>query len=423
MLGSPILWSIVDGWLLYFYLPPAGEGSPLVPAPLYSIAVFVTSALNAIATPPIGYLSDHAHSRWGRRLPFMFASAFPLLIFFILLWMPPIRSESIWNLIYLAVVLMFYQAAYSLLLIPYESLMPELALTDQHRVRMSTWCASFQLIGIILAGFAGLIIESKGYAVTALIFAGAVLPLFYLPFLVLRERPDRQIAVAERLGFWQSIAVTLRNRAFLVLIATEACCSIAITFLLAVTPYIVTEICLLDKGDVAYFYIPAVLASLACYPVVMWLSSRFGKWRIFAGSLLASAIMLPGLMVIGDWLPVPLAVQGVAWVTLEAMTTSGLVVLVEAFAAEVTDYDAALTGQRREGAYYSAWELLVQIVNGAAMAILPLLLLLGRSRSDVYGPLGVRMTGPVGGFLLFVAFLIFLRYPLRKQLSPNVNPS
>jgi Na+/melibiose symporter-like transporter len=155
----------------------------------------------------------------------------------------------------------------------------------------------------------------------------------------------------------------------------------------------------------------------------MWLSSRFGKWRIFAGSLLASAMMLPGLMVIGDWLPVPLAVQGVAWVTLEAMTTSGLVVLVEAFAAEVTDYDAALTGQRREGAYYSAWELLVQIVNGAAMAILPLLLLLGRSRSDVYGPLGVRMTGLVGGFLLFIAFLIFLRYPLRKQLSPNVNPS
>jgi hypothetical protein len=45
-----------------------------------------------------------------------------------------------------------------------------------------------------------------------------------------------------------------------------------------------------------------------------------------------------------------------------------------------------------------------------------LLLLLGRSRTDVNGPLGVRLTGLIGGVLLFAAFLIFQRYPL-KQFS------
>ena len=421
-LGSPILWSIVDSWLLYFYLPPAGKGVVLVPAALFGMAVFATRALNAIATTPIGYLSDHTRSRWGRRLPFMFVSALPLLIFFVLLWTPPVRGQSIWNLAYLVVILALYNVAYSFLLIPYGSLMPEVALTDQRRVRIGTWCASFQILGVILAGFAGLIIESKGFLVTALFYACIILPLFYLPFLVLRERPERQISETERLGFRQSIAVTLRNPAFLVLTAAGSCFWIATTFILIVVPYIVTEICLLSTGDAVYFYVPALFASLACYPLVLWLANRLGKRNVFAGSLLASAIVLPGLMLVGDWLPVPLAFQGVAWMTAGAMAMSGIIVLTQALAAEITDYDAARTGQRREGAYYSAWGLLDQVVNGAAILVLPLLLLLGRSHSDPLGPLGVRMTGLVAGLLLFVAYLIFSRYPIRNLSSSDASP-
>jgi Na+/melibiose symporter-like transporter len=193
---------------------------------------------------------------------------------------------------------------------------------------------------------------------------------------------------------------------------------------MGVVPYIVTEICLSSIGDTTYFYIPAVLVSLACYPVVMGLSNRFGKWRVAAGSLLASALVLPGLMLIGDWLPVPLIAQGIAWMALEAAAMSGVMVLTQAFMAEITDYDAELTGQRREGAYYSAWGVLDQVINGTAAAMLPILLLLGRSRSDLHGPLGVRMVGILGGVLLFVAFLVFLRYPLRdRQVTLEPAPT
>jgi GPH family glycoside/pentoside/hexuronide:cation symporter len=418
-LGSPILWSVVDSWLLYFYLPPSNQGDPRVPAALYGIAIFAVRALNALVTPPIGYLSDHTRTRWGRRIPFILTSALPLLVFFVLLWTPPVQGESMWNLIYLVVILAFYNLAYSFLTIPYSSLMPELALTERHRVRISTWCASFQLVGVILAGLAGMLIESKGFVIAAIICASVVLPLFYLPFLVLRERSDRQIAKTERLGFWQSITLTLRNRAFLTLALTGICYWSATTFLMGVIPYIVTEICLSNIGDTTYFYIPAVLVSLACYPVVMGLANRFGKWRVAAGSLLASAIVLPGLMLIGDWLPVPLIAQGIAWMALEAAAMSGVMVLTQAFTAEITDYDAELTGQRREGAYYSAWGVLDQVINGTAAAMLPILLLLGRSRADVHGPLGVRLVGVLGGALLLVAFLVFLRYPLRNRSVPG----
>jgi GPH family glycoside/pentoside/hexuronide:cation symporter len=416
-LGSTITWSILGGWMLYFYMPPGGEA--LVPPALYGVVVFAVRAVNAVLAAPIGFMSDRTRCRWGRRLPYMFASALPMLILFVLLWTPPVRGESIWNLVYLAPVFMVYNVAYSVNQITYTALLPELAITDRHRVRMSAWSSSFFLVGMVAGGLVGLLIDRVGYVVTVLIYAGAVLPLFYLPFLVLRERSERQAVIPERTTLRQSIAAILRNRAFLIMTAAGILYWSTTAFVQGVIPFIVTEVCGLSEADTTLFYIPALGASLLCYPLITWLANRQGKWRVFAGSLLASAIVLPGLMLIGDGLPLPLKVQGVAWITLQAIAMSGVTMLPAAFGAEITDYDAEQSGERREGTFYATWGLLDQAINAFAVAFLSWLLLLGRSRSDPYGPLGVRLVGVIGGVCMFVAFLIFLRYPLRHRSSPR----
>lgn len=205
----------------------------------------------------------------------------------------------------------------------------------------------------------------------------------------------------------------LRNRAFQIMTAAGVFYWGVTTLVQGAIPFIVTEICQLSKSDTFYFYIPALLGSLICYPVVTWLSDKVGKWAVFAGSLLASAIVLPGLMAIGEWFPVGLRAQGMIWITLQAIAMAGVTMLPPAFGAEITDYDEELTGQRREGTYYATWGFLDQVVNGAATAIMPLVLLLGRSQSDPHGPLGVRAVGLLGGAMMLVAFVIFLKYPLR----------
>ena len=417
-LGTTIIWSICDGWLLYFYLPPEGKGQALVPLALYGVVIFIAKALNALITPPIGYWSDHLHSRWGRRLPLMFSASLPLVAVFVLIWLPPIKGESIVNLFYLGAMLILFNISEALVIIPLGALLPELAVIDRHRVRLTMWSSVFQLLGVIAAGLAGFLIDGFGFIQTALIYAAFLLPLLYLPFLTLRERPGRQIDESQSFGFLESLVITLKNRAFLVLSATGLCFWTATTFLMTVIPYIVTEICLLNISDAPYFYLAGVVAMLASYPAVNWLTSRFGKWMVFAGSLLASAVVLPLLMLVGPWLPIPLMAQGLIWVALQSIAMSGVTMLPQAFAAEICDYDEKLTGQRREGAYYSAWTLLGQLIGGLAAAILPLLFLLGRSQADANGPLGVRLTGLIGGVLMLMALFIFLRYPLRHLSSP-----
>ncbi len=391
-----------------------------MPVALFGIVMFAVSVIGALSTPLIGYWSDHAHSRWGRRLPFMLVSGLPMLVLFVLLWMPPVQGQSAWNFIYLLAILGFHNIVYILNQVPYSALLPEIALTDQHRVRVSAWTSGFMLLGMILGSSAGPVIERLGYAPSAIIYASVLLPLFYLPLLVLRERPGRQIPPAQRLSFWQSLSLTFRNPAFQSLIVAGTIYWVVTSLVQAVMPFVVTEICLLSEAHTIYFYLPAILASLACYPAITWLTARFGKWRVVVTSALASTLVLPGMALIGDWLPVPLMAQGIGWVTLEAVAMSGIMMLAPTFTAEITDYDEELTGQRREGAYYAAWGLLDEVVNSAALALLPLLLLLGRSHSDPYGPLGVRMIAVLGSVLSLVAFFVFLRYPLRDRSKGSV---
>jgi GPH family glycoside/pentoside/hexuronide:cation symporter len=323
------------------------------------------------------------------------------------------------NLFYLGLVLILFKIVQSLILIPLGALLPELAVLDKHRVRLTMWSSIFQFLGVVVASLAALLIERLGFPQMALICAVFVLPLLYLPFLTLRERPGRQIDAVHRFGFLQSLQITLKNHAFRVLSLTGVFFWMATTFIMLVVPFIVTEICLLQISDATYFYIAGAVTLLACYPAVNWLAGRFGKWSVFAGSLLASAVVMPGLMLIGPWFPVSLMVQGIAWIVLQAIASSGITMLPQAFAAEVTDHDEKSTGQRREGAYYSSWVLLGQLISAVAGVFLPLLFLLGRSQSDPNGPLGVRLTGPIGGVLMLVALLVFLKYPLRHLSVPK----
>jgi GPH family glycoside/pentoside/hexuronide:cation symporter len=413
-LGTSTIWTILGSWLLYFYIPP-GQ-APRVPAALYGAAMFFIRAVNAAITPPIGYLSDRTQSRWGRRIPYMFASALPMLAFFVLLWSPPMPGESVWNLVYLMIVMTLYNLSYALNQVPYMALVPELARTDRHRVRLSAWTSSFLLIGMIVGGLAGPLIERWGYSITALIYAVGLIPFFYVPFLVLRE-PGYRVPTTDRLNLREGIASMMRNKPFRIMTMTGVFYWGITMLTQSIIPYIVTEICLLRESDTLFFYIPAILASLACYPLIMWLANRWGKRTVFAGSLLASAIILPGLMAIGDWLPIALTAQGIIWITLQAIAFSGIAMLPPAFGAEIVDHDEKLTGERREGTYYATWGLLDQVINGIVAALLPILLLLGRSHTDPNGPLGVRVVGVVGGVLLFIGFVIFLRYPLREPPS------
>lgn len=413
-LSDSLIWQLISSWQTYFYVPP--DGPALIPLGLlYGILMAVNGATDVLITIPVGHWSDQTRTRWGRRLPWMAAAGVPRLIFFFLLWFPPKPTTSIHNLLYMALMLVAHGTITGFQQVPYNALLPELAKTDQERLKISGWAGSMRLLGLVLSGAAGLGVEHWGYQWTMGGYTLVTLLLFYLPFLVLREPPQAAAPATAPLNLYQSLGATVRNRAFLVIAGIHALSTSSRVLVQMVFPFIVTEILLLSTGAASYFYGVGLLASMACYPLIPWVSQRLGKRRAFAGSLLIAAVVLPGLLFLGDWIPVPLLIPGMVWVVLEAFALASSGGMEAAFIGEIVDADAALTGQRREGMYYAAIDAVDSIVYSVIAMIPPLVLLLGRGQSDPNGPLGIRIIGGLGGILALGAFFLFRLYPAAHQ--------
>jgi Na+/melibiose symporter-like transporter len=142
------------------------------------------------------------------------------------------------------------------------------------------------------------------------------------------------------ISFQNSLLLALRNRFFMSNAVVWAAYLAITSFVQSSAPFIVAEICLLNKGDTVYFYVPGLITLLIWYPLVTCFFKRWGKWSVYTCSLLMSAIVFPETTLMGDWLPISMKVQCTWWALLQSFVISGVVVLFSTFVAEITDIDA-----------------------------------------------------------------------------------
>lgn len=394
-----------------------------MPAALFGTAIFIGRGVGALLTPYIGYLSDKSQHKWGRRLPFMFWAVVPLVITFFVMWLPPNNYESLVNLAYLVIISILFRIALGFYYIPYQSLLPEIAQSDGERAKVSAIQSVFLLLGMLIGGLAGLIIDSKGFVASASVYALIAFLFLVAPLIFVREPKTRQVSLRDHTGFWSNLKIALENKVFRFFVLVWAIYLMTTTVVQSSAPFIVTEICLLQESDTVLFYIPGVLASLLWFPVVSKLVQRFGKTKVYSTSLLGSAIIFPGTFLIGSWLPLSLKGQCISWAVAQAVAIAGIVVLTSTFIAEITDLDEAQTGQRREGVYFGMMNVVEQISSGLALLFLPLIFLLGRSQAAPMGPLGIRLTGVFAGVCMFIAYILFVKYQNERAKIQTDNPN
>ncbi|MFP4396406.1 MAG: MFS transporter [Anaerolineales bacterium] len=414
-MGDAIIWEVINSWQNYYYFPP--DGVALIPVGfLYGLLMTLNALIDIAVKLPIGHWSDRTRTRWGRRLPFMFVAGLPRLLLFILIWTPPHQSKSTLNLYYLAAILIIHNVVASFQHVPNEALLPELGQTDQERVKLSAWAGILPPVGLMIGSFAGIGIEHWGYLPTVMIYALLTLPLFYLPFLVLRERPDSKIDTRKQFSMRESFQLIRKNRPFLVYTTANTLSMSGQTLIHSMFPFIVTELLLLTPGDTVYFYVAGLATTLLVYLTATRLTKRWGKRRVFYANLLISILVGPMLLLFGEWMSIPRIIPGLIWAAILGLTTGGATVLKAAFMGEIIEYDAQLTGQRREGAYYAALDFINEIMYNTVAIILPVLLVLGRDATGPRGPLGIKIAGVLGGLAALTALIIFQSYRV-----PTIN--
>ena len=168
---------------------------------------------NAINDPLMGQLSDRTRSRFGRRVPYVAFGAIPLGLSFFFLWTPP--SQSPWMLgAYFLMILFIFDTLYSLTIIAYNSLFPEIAPTPRDRIDLSSVREILATIALLESFILAPIIAGEvGYLTMGAIMGTLIAAGYLIAMIGVKEKPIDETK-EQSYGLGHSLKIVLANKAF-----------------------------------------------------------------------------------------------------------------------------------------------------------------------------------------------------------------
>jgi GPH family glycoside/pentoside/hexuronide:cation symporter len=374
--------TVLTSALLLFYNQVVG-----LPAAWVGGAMAITLIFDAICDPLIGEWSDHTRSRWGRRHPFMYASAIPAAVAFYFLFDPPLDWSKGHLLIYMGVMLMTVRVLLSLYEIPSSALAPELTLDYDQRTSLGAAAISVLALQVFLRKDAthplGLLYR-EGYREMALV-ASIVIFLSIIISCVGTQRFIGTLVHAPRVrNTWREkfreLSGTLTNRSFLALTISGIVGAVSIGLRQGLDFYLSAYFFELTPAQMSYLAAAALFAAFAGVGLAPAISKRFGKKLsmigVFFASLFASVAPI-AMRLIGILPPNGTgALFAIVFVFSFIAATLGLsgFIIVSSMMADVVEDAAVETGQRSEGLLFAANGLISKCVTGVGTFLAGLIL-------------------------------------------------
>lgn len=418
-LGGNVISRSKDLWIIYFYAPPADADLPtLVPRVTLGLLLFVARLIEAFDDPFIGYWSDRTSSRWGRRIPFVVTATPFYAFFFFLLWAPPDDTTTVRNAVYFFVVLETFHLFSTLSGGPFESLLPEIAVTSKDRVAVVAWQVAFGAVGAGIGLVAsGLIVDAFGFTAMGLMMGVIGLLSRYIALAGAWGHVKREVPPA-RMELMQAFRTTFSNDQFLFFLPTYILFNAGISMMTGVLPFFTTAVLEIEKEGaiVAALTGTAITVLMLALVPMYFISQRKGKAWTYSLAMFVAGLYLPWLFFMGFVPGIDRVVQTFVFAAFIGLPMTAMQTFPNAIMADIIDYDAVKTGLRREAMYYGTQATLEKMASALYPPILAGLLELGSTTAD---PLGIRLVGPVAGLLSLTAYFFFRGYRLPDTVSPE----
>lgn len=417
-----------------------------VSAVLVGLAMGLPRVWDAFTDPVVGYLSDNARTKWGRRKPFMFVGLLAVGACLALMWqMPRGWSDMGYFWFFFGMSIVFY-LAYTFYATPFVALGYELTPDYHERTRvMGVMNFMGNLAAVPMAWmFAVMQWDAfedgvQGARFLAIILAVLVVIFGLVPIIFLRDptrdrfsvREDRSAKGASpTLGFFDGLKTTLKNRSFLYLCLATLLFFPGLTLIQNFGSFLLIYYVYAGAKDAASVLIGwsgtlSAVLTLAFIPVVTWLGTHVGKRRAFMicaasalfGTLLKWFCYQPSMPYI-NLLPGPFVSIGFA----------ALWVLTGAMMADVCDQDELATGERREGTYSAVFWWIVKLGLSSSLVLSGVLLKVtgfqekaGADQSaDTFFWMRVCDVAFPAVFIAVAIYLIY-RFPLTEERAYEIK--
>ena len=417
-------------FLLLYYNQVLGMSAQLV-----SLALMLALVIDGIIDPIIGYLSDRTHTRWGRRLPWLYLAPLPLGIAWYLMWAET-TQPSFWGLVGLAVAI---RALVSCCEVPSIALVPELTRDYDERTRLMRFRFLFGWGGGLLVMFLAYdvflakgLLDADGYRAYgltgAIMMTGAVLISAFAQHKVAAGYPPRHRSKFSLGTAFAELRESFSHRAFVILLIGGglAYTSQGITF--SISNYLYLFIWHFTPADLAMFPWVLFASVVATFLLLPHLHKRWGKrdTAVFAALIGAGFWITPFLLrAAGLWPQVGTPESTWPLFTLFFLSnvfSVSAMISASSMVADVVEASEERTGRRSEGAFFAGNMFMTKCATGLGIFTTGQLLSFagmpekakpGLVPSEVIDTLSLTYAMAVAVFAVCVA-LVIRRFPITR---------
>ena len=220
--ASSMFWKLFSMYLMFFYTDIFGLSAAFV-----GTMFLITRIWDAAFDPFVGILGDRTETRWGKFRPYLLWMAIPFAVIGVLTFTTPALSLG-GKMIYAYVTYSLMMMIYSLINVPYASLLGVMTADGKERTTLATFRFIFAFAGSLvvlaaaepLVGFfsrlgGGAANVQRGWQWAAAVFAVLAAIMFWFAFSWTRERIK---PVTEKTSLKDDLRDLWQNRPWFVLL-------------------------------------------------------------------------------------------------------------------------------------------------------------------------------------------------------------
>lgn len=394
--GGSIAYGIKDSgfatFLLLFYNQVVG-----LPAASVGIVIAAVLVIEAFADPLVGFLSDHTRGALGRRHPWMYGSALPIAIGWVLLWSPPQGWSQSALLGYLFGTALLVRLALSAFEIPSAALGPELTADYNERTRLFSYRYLFGWAGglaMLLLAYSVFLVpdathavglqNAAGYARMAQFGAAVMAAAILLSSLGLQHEikylPPYQPSGESTRAHFAAFVRTIGNKGFLILMLAGVFAYTAQGISFALSNYMYSFVWHFKGADFTWLTVALFVGASIAFVVAPRFTRSGDKRRAGAAFAFANALLItsPYFLRLAGLFPAPgTPLMLPLLLTIFAINTACGVssfIIGASMLSDVVEESALRTGKRSEGVFFAGSFFVQKLVGGLGTLMAGLIL-------------------------------------------------
>lgn len=421
--GASLSYNAINFFFFFFLVNIIGMRPALAGSVLLIGRVF-----DALTDPLMGLITDRTRSRWGRRMPYIWAGMLPLGASFVLLWLVPNSATVTFWLAIAALCL--HDLFFTLVNVPYVSLTPELAPDYSERTALTSYRVGFSTFASLIASAAppvivGLLSGSSNLAATdqrswvfmSIIF-GAIITLSYLLMALNVREPKSKRRESQPLNPLLETRTAFAIYGYQQILLLFVVVTIGIGIISSMLPFYLGGSLQLSAFQQTLILGTLFISAILSLPLWSALASRMGKRGAFAIGLIVLSFSTFLLV----WFAPPGLSAYLLIMTVIAGLGVGAVLLFPwAMLPDVVEFDELETGKRREGLIYAIFTFAQKIAFAIGVFLNGQVQELSGYVPDAAvqsetALLGIKfMVGPVAAVTFALALVLVWRFPITQE--------